>query len=106
MAKEKKPRLVPEPSVAVVDLQSVFEKFCKEKGSHDLFQLLAPHPSKSTSWKTTADPEWLQQLAPLFKKLVVVVKNMVFSSKKLKAAMTSLQYLIGGIKKYFCFCFV
>ena len=84
-------RLVPDPSVCVLDLQQVINQFCKEKGSHDLWSLLAPEPSKKVTWKTAPDPEWLHKISPFLIKLVSVVKNLVVASKKLKTAMVKIQ---------------
>ena len=84
-------RLVPDPSVCVLDLQQVINQFCKEKGSHDLWSLLAPEPSKKVTWKTAPGPEWLHKISPFLIKLVSVVKNLVVASKKLKTAMVKIQ---------------
>ena len=84
-------RLVPDPSVCVLDLQQVINQFCKEKGSHELWSLLAPEPSKKVTWKTAPDPEWLHKISPFLIKLVSVVKNLVVASKKLKTAMVKIQ---------------
>ena len=85
-------RLVPDPSVAVGDLQHVFHTFCKECGSNDIHTLLAPEAAKKVSWKTAPDPEWLHRMSPFFLKLVSVSKNLVLSSKKLKLAMVKIQW--------------
>lgn len=87
-------RLVPDPSVAVCDLQQVTTQFCKESGSNDIHTLLAPVQSRKVSWKTAPDPEWLHQMSPFFVKLVPVAKNLVISSKKLKSAMVKVQCLV------------
>jgi len=87
-------RLVPDPSVAVCDLQQVITQFCKESGSNDIHTLLAPVQSRKVSWKTAPDPEWLHQMSPFFVKLVPVAKNLVISSKKLKSAMVKVQCLV------------
>ena len=87
-------RLVPDPSVAVCDLQQVITQFCKESGSNDIHTLLAPVQSRKVSWKTAPDPEWLHQMSPFFVKLVPVAKNLVVSSKKLKSAMVKVQCLV------------
>ena len=60
-------RLVPDPSVAVCDLQQVITQFCKESGSNDIHTLLAPVQSRKVSWKTAPDPEWLHQMSPFFR---------------------------------------
>ena len=87
-------RLVPDPSVAVCDLQQVITQFCKESGSNDIHTLLAPVQSRKVSWKTAPGPEWLHQMSPFFVKLVPVAKNLVISSKKLKSAMVKVQCLV------------
>ena len=87
-------RLVPDPSVAVCDLQQVITQFCKESGSNDIHTLLAPVQSRKVSWKTAPDPECLHQMSPFFVKLVPVAKNLVISSKKLKSAMVKVQCLV------------
>ena len=87
-------RLVPDPSVAVCDLQQVTTQVCKESGSNDIHTLLAPVQSRKVSWKTAPDPEWLHQMSHFFVKLVPVAKNLVISSKKLKSAMVKVQCLV------------
>ena len=96
-------RLVPDPSVCVLDLQQVINQFCKEKGSHDLWSLLAPEPSKKVTWKTAPDPEWLHKISPFLIKLVSVVKNLVVASKKLKTAMVKIQpQEVSFNRTFFC----
>lgn len=97
-----KRRAVPDPSISVVDLQSCLQAFCQEQGSYDLHGLLVHQGAKKHSWKTAPDPEWMAQLAPLFKKLVLKARNLVLSGKKLKAAMMKTQILGNYIYIGFC----
>ena len=84
-------RMVPDPAVHVMDLEQCIGAYCKEQGSHDLFTLLAPSSGRKVSWKTACDPEWLTTIAPFMAKVVLVAKNLVLSSKKMKSAMLKYQ---------------
>ena len=87
-------RMAPDPAVHVLDLEQCIGQFCKEQGSYDLFTLLAPASGRKVSWKTACDPEWLHTIAPFMAKLVLIAKNVVLSSKKLKSAMVKVQLLV------------
>lgn len=86
-------RLAPDPSICVMDLETAIASFCKEKGTNDLWSLIAPTPGRKFSWKTSADLEFLTRVAPLFVKLAPIAANLVLPSKKLKAALLKIQCL-------------
>jgi len=99
-------RLAPDPAIAVLDLQKCIKDFCQEKGSQDMWALVVPHESRKVSWKTVPDPAWLCVVGPLINKFARLTKNLVLSSKKLKAALLKVQYL-GMFSARLCFnvCF-
>lgn len=99
MASTSRARLVPDPSIHVLDLEQAVSSFCRESGSFDVGKLIMPE-GKEVTWRTAPNAEWLAQLAPLFMKLVLIAKNLVLPSKKMKLCLSKFQPLGFSLSKH------
>ena len=84
-----KPRVVADPSIGIADLLLVLETWLDAVGNSHMSSMLKP--PKGTTWKTSAVPEWLCKLAPLWKSFLKLAPNGVLPSKKHRQALEKLQ---------------
>ena len=91
VAKKGRPRLGPDPSVAIGDIQKCLHEFLQRHGSSDIDRLL--HPPNPISWKTSPDGEWLgmETMCDLFSNLFILHGNGVMASSKVQRAIMKLQ---------------
>ena len=75
-----KVRLAADPSIGVADLLHCVIKYLEGVGDHHLWKRL--QPPQGVHWKSTPNPSWLAELAPLWKEYLGCAPNGLIPAKK------------------------
>ena len=84
-----KVRLAADPSIGVADLLHCVIKYLEGVGDHHLWKRL--QPPQGVHWKSTPNPSWLAELAPLWKEYLGCAPNGLIPAKKNRTALQKLQ---------------